>query len=126
MLSHQMDPNKLCWEAIWYNDDPPAVGRFLHAQGDPNSKDSDGAPLLVQAAYKGRLKTAQMLVAAGASLELQDSSGWTALIGAAANGELAMVQYLLGVGADPRAVDKKGNSAKSWRRGTSYPALDDV
>ena len=99
-----MDPiYKLCDEAICKKDDPPAVGRFLHAQGDPNSKNIHGAPLLVLAANNGRMKTAQMLVAAGASLELQASDGMTALIAAARRGNLAMVQYLLGAGADRRA-----------------------
>ena len=49
MLSHQMamDPKKLNREAIMNKDDPPAVGRFLHAQGDPNSK-AFGESKLVQ------------------------------------------------------------------------------
>eukprot|EP01043_Picozoa_sp_COSAG02_P050424 COSAG02_NODE_5182_length_4563_cov_4.094982_1_plen_167_part_10 len=108
-----MDPTELIWNAIERND-PPAVGRYLGADGDPNCKNILGDPALVVAARFGRTDITKMLVEADASLELRDSNGWTALIAAAIGGHLEIVQYLLRAGSDPLATCKEGKSAKQW------------
>ena len=49
-----MDPHtKLIVNAIMRDNDPPAVGRYLGADGDPNGKHRDGTPASVEAAFHG-------------------------------------------------------------------------
>eukprot|EP01043_Picozoa_sp_COSAG02_P009205 COSAG02_NODE_308_length_25072_cov_20.906925_19_plen_362_part_00 len=106
--------DKLISNAIGDDNDPPAVGRYLGADGDPNCKDRYGCPALVAAAECGRTDITKMLVDADASLELRDSDGCTALMAAAIWGHLEIVQYLLRAGSDPLATCNKGKSAKQY------------
>eukprot|EP01043_Picozoa_sp_COSAG02_P011381 COSAG02_NODE_418_length_22698_cov_7.471127_9_plen_132_part_00 len=85
-ISIRMDTDNLIRHAIRDDNDPPAVRRYLGADGDPNGKARGGCPALVAAAVCGRTDITKMLVEADASLELRNSDEWTALIAAAIGG----------------------------------------
>ena len=53
----------------------------------------------------------QLLVEAGAPVNVGQQGGWTPLQGAVHNKDLEMVRYLLAHGADPRAQNDEGKSA---------------
>jgi hypothetical protein len=61
---------------------------------------------LVIAAYEGRLKTVELLLAHGANVDAAARGGFTPLIMAAQKGHTAVVVALLGAGAD---IDAKGD-----------------
>merc|ERR1719201_1678141 len=66
------------------------------------------------AAEKGSVPIAQMLVDAGAIVDMQDNKGWTALMEAAEKGNGPMVRFMVDSGApkaDINVCDKKGWTA---------------
>lgn len=63
------------------------------------------------AAREGHLEIVQMLLAAGADVNVQDGQGWTPLHVAARNGHREMVQALIAVGADRTIRNRDGHTA---------------
>lgn len=106
-----MDPEKRdeIFVAIGRGDEEP-VGTYLHEGGDPNLS-RHGMPALVYAAQCGELRLLELLLDAGADLEIKTWSGWTALHKAANNGHLDVVQALLCRGADAAARTDEGETA---------------
>ncbi|XP_057784653.1 protein VAPYRIN-like [Salvia miltiorrhiza] len=68
-------------------------------------RDKEGRTPLLLAAGKGHLRTAKVLVAAGANVDARSKDGRTALYRAAAVGDRPMVEMLLRAGADPTIGD---------------------
>ena len=63
------------------------------------------------AASKGRLKTLELLVTKGASLDMADKGRMTALLHAVQVGQLDVVKRLVALGADIHWVDSHGKNA---------------
>lgn len=81
------------------------VAALLAAGADPNEcngEDEDTALLI--AAIEGRVRVAELLVAAGADVNHGDAAGYTPLMGAVCADSLAIVQLLLANGADVQRV----------------------
>jgi ankyrin repeat protein len=98
--------------------DGVAVARLLGAGADPNASVNVRTPsgdvlqshlplqttALCEAARRGRLEAARLLLDAGADLDHADSDGCTALMAAAGGGHLEVLRLLLGRGAVVDAV----------------------
>ncbi|XP_045121197.1 uncharacterized protein LOC123510274 isoform X2 [Portunus trituberculatus] len=90
-----------------------SVVQRLFQLGDLNIKASQhGQTALMLAVSHGRLDMVQMLVAAGAEINIQDDDGSTALMCAAEHGHLAIVKFLLAQpDTDPTLMDNDGSTA---------------
>jgi ankyrin repeat protein len=62
--------------------------QMLLAGADVNSRDSEGATLLMAASHAGNLPMVLTLIEAGAEVNSNDERGWTSLMKAAYNAEL--------------------------------------
>ena len=93
--------------------DVPVVAAWLDDGGgvDERCAAHDGATLLFAAAYGGQGVVVRMLLARGASVNLQDFHGITALMAAANQGHTAIVQALLDAKADASLQDENGGTA---------------
>jgi ankyrin repeat protein len=88
------------------------VKSLLAQKVDVNAAQGDGATALHWAAFNDDLETAQMLLAAGASVKAATRVGAiTPLFMAAKNGNAAMIGLLLKSGADPNSTDERGTTA---------------
>lgn len=85
-------------DGVWGNDLTPLIWAAGHANDAPAA---DG------------IRTATLLLDAGAGLERKDNRGRTALMVAADRGHSEMVGLLLGRGADRTATDISGDTAAS-------------
>lgn len=68
--------------------DVDSVRRMLAAGADVNSRDGEGATLLMMASHAGNLPMVMALIEAGAEVNASDERGWTPLMKAAYNAEL--------------------------------------
>lgn len=85
---------------------------YLEEGGDPNAKDADEVPLLVNSlGPKGSDEAAQLLLEKGANPNSQDGTGRTPLMEAALRGRVELVKQLLEKNADPNLVDQQGYTA---------------
>jgi hypothetical protein len=92
--------------------DRRAVEHFLRAGFVPDSRDKHGVPLLCLAARSRHRALAELLLEAGASIDLQsEDRGYSALMDAVLVGSVDLVEFLLAKGADPDLVSKDGQSA---------------
>lgn len=78
---------------------------LLDGGADCNTRNDEGATLLMLAAGIGNLEMVKILISAGAGVNATDSQGWTALMKALFNHELNrgfpdVVQALIDAGAD--------------------------
>lgn len=81
------------------------IRALLQGGADCNSRNSDGASLLMLAAGAGHLETVKVLIELGTEVNATDPLGWTALMKALYNHELnrgfpEIVSTLIGAGAD--------------------------
>jgi hypothetical protein len=89
-----------------------AVSCFIDAGFSPNARDKFGVPLLNLAARAGDRNIAQLLLNAGASVNLQaEDRGSTALIDSTAGKHIDIMELLLEAGADVNLKSKDGQSA---------------
>lgn len=80
------------------------VQKAIEQDIDVDTINANGSNALYAAAYWGQAEIAQVLIAAGANLEIQDEqSGWTPLMGAVRMNQYAIVKILLEAGANPNA-----------------------
>jgi len=90
----------------------PPIDRPEVAEGvDARCADSNGATLLIAAAFGGQEAIVRLLLQRGASVNLQDSTGSTALMGGAAMGHLSIVKALLEAKADASLLTKGDRTA---------------
>lgn len=71
----------------------------------------EGQTPLMRAATNGALKCVELLLKAGAGLELRDEHGRTALMHAAESGQVGAVERLLQAGANLESRDREGHTA---------------
>jgi uncharacterized protein len=97
------------------NDHKAAVDLLLAAGADINAVSLDrGNSALMDAAADRKLELMQLLVDAGASLDMQSKSGQTALILAVGQKAEDAARILLEAGADAHIQDALGMSAKKY------------
>ena len=77
--------------------------QILSAGAEVNSRDADGATVLMLACHAGNLPMVMVLIEAGADVNAADPRGWTPLMKAAYNAELDrgfadVAQALIGAG----------------------------
>lgn len=103
------DVNLAGWQggplaAAAYRGDVATCGALLRAGARPETKDQRGRTALHGAASQGHVEIAQMLLAAGAGVDVADTEwGHTPLMEAAAYGHTDTVRLLLRHGADTNA-----------------------
>ncbi len=84
-----------------------AVRRLLSNGSDPDSLDSQGAPVMLRAAFDGNLDIVEALVCAGALVDCVELSNRLTPLGVAASkGHLDIVKHLIGHGANPNPSDR--------------------
>ena len=76
-----------------------------------NVANPDGATALMAAAFGGHVDAAQVLLGAGANVNVQDTNGRTPLMAAALGGNAALARALLDRKADLNAEDSGGSTA---------------
>jgi ankyrin repeat protein len=86
--------------------------------------DNDGNSGLGSAAFDGNAAIAEVLLRAGAKVDISDSDGCTPLMNAAKAGELDLVEGLIAAGANVNCRDHAGHTALTWAaiRG-DFPAI---
>jgi serine/threonine-protein phosphatase 6 regulatory ankyrin repeat subunit B len=101
-----------------------AVKMLLEAGADPNLQDVIGSSLVAAAMHSGvfageNTEVIDILLKAGAKVNLQGKGGYTALMWASFNGDRETVNVLLKAGAAPNLKDENGDTAlsKASKRG---------
>ncbi|BDI28665.1 hypothetical protein CCAX7_007160 [Capsulimonas corticalis] len=89
----------------------PSLVRALLAHGaDPNIRDASGCTALHWLGRRKPLETTQLLLDAGAAVDVKDDQGWTPLMRAIWCGKPDHVRLLLDHGADIHHVNAQGQS----------------
>ncbi len=99
--------NKVLQESIRSGDNA-RIKAALDGGADPNAKDADGTPMLMNAALHGSAATIKMLLDKGADPNARNTMEATALIWGAA--DPAKVRLLVARGADVNATSKLGRT----------------
>ena len=92
------------------------VSALLKQQVSVNSRYADGATALHWAAYWGDLDMADLLIRAGADVNVVDDLGVMPLALASKTGNAAMVEKLLAAHANPNVALRAGEHPRCWRR----------
>jgi len=95
-------------EAVKHGD-AQAVSALL-TEADVNAREPDGATALLWAVQWDDLETADLLIRAGAHVDVANDYGVTPLWMAATNGSAAMIEKLLNAGADPNSALPNGET----------------
>jgi uncharacterized protein len=90
--------------------DRAAVRALLQQKQDVNAPQADGATALHWSVYRDDLETANMLIRAGATVDVANREGVTPLAMASLYGNAAMIDALLKGGADVRQRGPNGES----------------
>jgi len=106
----------------------PEAIRFLIDNGaDVNARDQLQGTALVRAAGSfGDLDSVQVLLSAGAEVNVQDKNGMTPLMWAARWGDAPRVEALVEAGAKVAVRDNNGKSALDWARGRGGKAQQTI
>jgi len=97
--------------------------RQLMSGTSPNTRDTDGQPLLVIAARRGLTPAVPILLDQGAHIDQPDDFGNTALIWAADQGYEGMVRDLLAAGADINHANREGVTALMRAAKADWPQV---
>src|SRR5215475_5431912 len=90
--------------------DKEAVKSLVAKKADVNAPAPDGTSALMWSSYRDDLDSADLLLKAGAKVNLANDLGATPLWAAAQNGSTAMVKKLLDVGANPNSALLSGET----------------
>jgi ankyrin repeat protein len=97
---------------------PYLVKDLLEAGADPDTEEAFG-PVLFVALLRGSVNVAQLLVEAGADVNITDQQGWTPLHWAAKIGDKDLFLLMAAADGDLFAQDREGNSPldvlSEWR-----------
>ncbi|MFE7566942.1 ankyrin repeat domain-containing protein [Streptomyces sp. NPDC057539] len=103
------------------------LARLLRLGAAPDDRCPDGGTALYLSVVQGEVRCAELLLAAGASpnLESHGPRDGLPLAAAAAHADTAMVKLLLAHGADPELKEDNGTggSALDWARGWREPGM---
>jgi ankyrin repeat protein len=91
--------------------DRARIAAALKQRADVNASQPDGSTALHWAVYAEDITTTDLLIRAGARVEVANALGVTPLLLACTNGNAAIVQALLAAGANANAVLESGESA---------------
>lgn len=98
--------------AVAANDMPLITFLLDNAHVSPDVYDAAGRPLMISAALGGNANVVKLLLAAGATVDMQDNSGFTTLMRLAAKAsddkDLILMQYLLDNKASVNSQDNAG------------------
>lgn len=90
--------------------DSRAVRAHLDKRADVNGRTHDGSTALLWAAHWNDVETADLLIRAGANVNLANDLRMTPLALACTNRSVSLVERLLGAGADPNAAIGTGET----------------
>ncbi|KAG0744538.1 hypothetical protein G6F57_003702 [Rhizopus arrhizus] len=82
-------------------------------------------PPLIYAACFGKIQVTELLLEAGADINIQDSLGWSALMWATNNNHLSLAQLLLDRGASPQMRSMNGKSVFNFVDSSSLKVTED-
>ncbi|QCR10320.1 ankyrin repeat domain-containing protein [Brenneria rubrifaciens] len=100
-----------------YHGHDTAVETLLKGGADPCIRDKRGNSALMGAVFKGEVKIARRLIAAECNPDERNNAGQTAAMFASLFQREELLKALKAKGADMQAVDAKGNSVKTLRKG---------
>jgi ankyrin repeat protein len=110
------------WFAAVRGGEAAAVRELLRRGADPAWRDpsvgSDNETALHDAASLGHCAVIELLLSAGADVNVRSASGWTPLMRACNTGKLAAARLLLAAGADTDARNDEGYTAYGRVPGT--------
>jgi ankyrin repeat protein len=101
--------------------DLAVVRSLVNQHVNPDVTQVDGSTALLWAARNDDMKSAQMLITAGADVKIANRYGITPLTEAASNGSGAMVELLLKAGADANTALPEGDTALMLAAKTGVP-----
>src|SRR5262245_33677953 len=78
----------------------PAIQAMLQQRRDPNEREKDGTAALHWAVHNRQPEVVDLLIRAGAGVNVKNRYGMTPLALAVTNGDLAITERLLKAGAD--------------------------
>lgn len=101
--------------------------RFLLQQkANPNIRANNGVTPLVLAAQLGFSEAIDVLIGAGAQVDIPNDSGETPLIAAVHKRDIPIMRLLLKGGADPDRTDYVGRSARDYAKAGSSQLLAEI
>mmetsp|Transcript_25351 Transcript_25351/g.51622 ORF Transcript_25351/g.51622 Transcript_25351/m.51622 type:complete len:244 (-) Transcript_25351:48-779(-) len=100
-----------------------AAGILKYIETLDEPVESKGNTRVHMAAWTDSIDALQLLIDAGAQLNLQDADGDTPLSNAAHQGNLRAVQVLLKAGADPRIANLSGNTPADTARAHGHQEI---
>jgi ankyrin repeat protein len=100
-----------------------AVGQVPDLPRNVNAAEADGSTALLWASYRDDLKSADLLIRAGAKVNAANDLGATPLWAASQNGSAAMVRRLLEAGANPNAALLAGETPLMVAARSGYAAV---
>lgn len=108
--------------AAW--EDGLAVSQLLAQGAEINSQtEATRRTALIAASSFGNTGTMQVLLNAGAKIEIKDNDGWTALMWATMDGNVNAVKLLLDHGANKEVKDENGKSCIDIAKGRHHEGI---
>ena len=103
-----------------------AVRTLLQQKADVNDPQVDGATALHWAVYQDDLETADLLIRAGAKIDVTNREGVTPIAMASLYGNVSMINKLLKAGADAKQRDSNGQTLLMLAARNGEPEAIDV
>ena len=107
-----------------FNGHAPVLGYLLDQDVAVDARDANGRTALMYASSGPFLEAVQLLLDAGAEVNVQGTQeGFSALMTAASEGLVDIVRLLLVRGADPAMADMDGDTAASFAQENGHSAV---